>query len=403
MNSFDEKKVNNFSNNNHSSINTNINNINPDYYQFQSKSDSLFNSYNILKIILSPNLSFEKNQFMEMIIELIKSQVKLFINILNLNDHRKIFDILNINNQNLSKQITDIYNSSIIVSSSNELSNKEEINENKFNSSLSLNNKYNSSTKDNNNKKEDNKKINKIKIEKIKQINIKSHESPIKINIDNKDNLNNRNTPLGLSSSIVSKTFTSENHNKNSFNIHIYDNSNNNEKNIKSYSTLKNYKNEKLYATEKKKSKKEYKDNFFYSKSKSISNINKKDLENDNSQYINNTCANNHRLVFRNSKKRFSNINKYQNIKSKVALYLKREDDFINKRINFQIHKNRGSSANKTEGKKGVLSLTESQDIYQLLPKSLKIPLDDYIQKQQNIIFNEKVPTSIKHEENNNH
>ena len=174
-------------------------------------------------------------------------------------------------------------------------------------------------------------------------------------------------------------------------------------KTLKSYSTLKHYKNDKIYATEKKKNKKEYKDTIFYSKSKSISNINKNDLANDNSQYINNTSVNNHRLVFRNSKKRFSNINKYQNIKSKVALYLKREDDFINKRMNFQLHKNRASSANKTEGKKEVFSLTESQDIYQLLPRSLKIPLDDYIQKQQNIIFNEKVASSIKHEENNKH
>ena len=336
-----------------------------------------------------------------MIIELIKSQIKLFINILNLKDQKTIFDILNTNNQNLSKQITEIYNSLILVSSSNEFSNKEEINDNKFNSSLSLNNKYNSSNKDNSNKKEDNK--NKIKIEQIKQINIKSHESPIKINIENKDNVNYRNTSLGLSSAISSQTFTSQNHNKNSFNIHTYENSNNNEKNIKSYSTLKHYKNDKIYATEKKKNKKEYKDTIFYSKSKSISNINKNDLANDNSQYINNTSVNNHRLVFRNSKKRFSNINKYQNIKSKVALYLKREDDFINKRMNFQLHKNRASSANKTEGKKEVFSLTESQDIYQLLPRSLKIPLDDYIQKQQNIIFNEKVASSIKHEENNKH
>ena len=401
MNSFDEKKVNQFTNNNHSNINQNINNMNSEYCQFQSKCDSLFNSYNILKIILSPNLSFEKNQFMEMIIELIKSQIKIFINILNLNDQRKIFDILNINNQNLSKQITEIYNSSILISSSNQLSNKEEINENKFNSNLSLNNKHNSSTKDNSNKAENNKSKNKIKIEQIKQINIKSHESPIKINIDKKDNLYYRNTPLGLSSSITSQTFTSQNHNKNLFNIQTYENNHNNEKNIKSYSTLKSYKNDKLYSTEKKKNKKENKDTFFYSKSKSISNINKKDLPNDNSQYINNTSVNNHRLVFRNSKKRFSNVNKYQNIKSKVALYLKREDDFINKRMNFQLHKNRASSANKTEGKKEVFSLTESQDIYQLLPRSLKIPLDDYIQKQQNIIFNEKVPSSIKHEENN--
>ena len=399
MKSYDKKKINNFTNNNHSNINTNINSINLEDCQFQSKCDSLLNSYDILKIILSPNLSFEKNQFMEMIIDLIKSQIKIFINILNLKDQKTIFDILNTNNQNLSKQITEIYNSSILVLSSNEFSNKEEINDNKVNSSLSLNNKYNSSIKDNINKKEDNK----IKIEQIKQINNKSHESPIKININNKDNLFYRNTPLGLSSAITSQTFTSQNHNKNSFNIHTYENCNNNEKNIKSYSTLKHYKNDKLYATEKKKNKKEYKETFIYSKSKSISNINKNDLVNDNSQYINNTSVNNHRLVYRNSKKRFSNINKYQNIKSKVALYLKREDDFINKRMNFQLHKNRAYSSNKTEGKKEVFSLTESQDIYQLLPRSLKIPLDEYIQKQQNIIFNEKVPSSNKQDENNKH
>ena len=71
--------------------------------------------------------------------------------------------------------------------------------------------------------------------------------------------------------------------------------------------------------------------------------------------------------------------------------------------MNFQLHKNRASSLNKTEGKKEVFSLTESQDIYQLLPRSLKIPLDEYIQKQQNIIFNEKVPSSNKQDENNKH
>ena len=71
--------------------------------------------------------------------------------------------------------------------------------------------------------------------------------------------------------------------------------------------------------------------------------------------------------------------------------------------MNFQLHKNRAYSSNKTEGKKEVFSLTESQDIYQLLPRSLKIPLDEYIQKQQNIIFNEKVPSSNKQDENNKH
>jgi hypothetical protein len=109
MKSYDKKKINNFTNNNHSNINTNINSINLEDCQFQSKCDSLLNSYDILKIILSPNLSFEKNQFMEMIIELIKSQIKIFINILNLKDQKTIFDILNTIKNKLSDIIICLF------------------------------------------------------------------------------------------------------------------------------------------------------------------------------------------------------------------------------------------------------------------------------------------------------
>ena len=75
----------------------------------KTKLDNLLTSYKTLKIILSPNLNEKNNLFMNSIIDLIISQVKLLFNLLNLNDAQKIFDLLNINSQNLSKQISSLY------------------------------------------------------------------------------------------------------------------------------------------------------------------------------------------------------------------------------------------------------------------------------------------------------
>ena len=76
---------------------------------YMSKIETLQNSYNSLKSILSPNLSKNNNSFMSYLIELLISQIKFFVNILNLSNDKKLYENLNSNNQNLSKQIAILY------------------------------------------------------------------------------------------------------------------------------------------------------------------------------------------------------------------------------------------------------------------------------------------------------
>ena len=85
------------------------------------KLENLLNSYNTLKLILSPNLNEKNILFMNSIIDIVVSQLKIFVQLLNINESKKIFEILNINNQNLSKQIANLYEaitSSIYLGSS---------------------------------------------------------------------------------------------------------------------------------------------------------------------------------------------------------------------------------------------------------------------------------------------
>ena len=74
-----------------------------------SKIETLQNSYNSLKSILSPNLSLNNNSFMSYLMELLISQIKFFVNILHLSNDKKLYENLNSNNQNLSKQIAILY------------------------------------------------------------------------------------------------------------------------------------------------------------------------------------------------------------------------------------------------------------------------------------------------------
>ena len=74
-----------------------------------SKLEMLINSYNLLKSILSPNLPENNNSFMSYLIELIISQIKFFVELLDLNEDKKLYELLNFNNQNLSKQIAFLY------------------------------------------------------------------------------------------------------------------------------------------------------------------------------------------------------------------------------------------------------------------------------------------------------
>ena len=74
-----------------------------------SKLETLLNSYTSLKSILSPNLSENNNIFMNSLMDLIISQLKVFLKLLSLKDEKKVFNIINSNNQDLSKQIAFLY------------------------------------------------------------------------------------------------------------------------------------------------------------------------------------------------------------------------------------------------------------------------------------------------------
>ena len=74
-----------------------------------SKFETLLNSYTSLKSILSPNLSENNNMFMNSLFDLIISQLKIFLKLLSLKDEKKLFNIINSNNQDLSKQIAFLY------------------------------------------------------------------------------------------------------------------------------------------------------------------------------------------------------------------------------------------------------------------------------------------------------
>ena len=73
------------------------------------KLENLLNSYIFLKSILSPNLNENNNLFVNSLIDLIISQLKIFLILLNLNEPFKLYEILNINNQKLSKKIAYLY------------------------------------------------------------------------------------------------------------------------------------------------------------------------------------------------------------------------------------------------------------------------------------------------------
>ena len=73
------------------------------------KLENLLDSYSSLKSILSPNLNENNNLFMNSLIDLIISQINIFLVILNLNESKKLYEVLNINNQKLSKQIAYLY------------------------------------------------------------------------------------------------------------------------------------------------------------------------------------------------------------------------------------------------------------------------------------------------------
>ena len=92
------------------------------------KYEMLLNSYNSLKIILSPNLNDDQINFMNEIIELIKTQINFYRKLTASNDPKEFFEMLNLNNQNLSKEIKRLFDHFInIVSNSARNSSNQKI------------------------------------------------------------------------------------------------------------------------------------------------------------------------------------------------------------------------------------------------------------------------------------
>ena len=81
----------------------------PNEVKYNKKFEILKNSLNSLKLILNPNLNEQKKNFLNSIIDMITSQIKLYINLLVTNQEKETYNILNINNQNLSKKISSLY------------------------------------------------------------------------------------------------------------------------------------------------------------------------------------------------------------------------------------------------------------------------------------------------------
>ena len=138
-----------------------------------SKLETLLNSYTSLKSILSPNLSENNNIFMNSLFDLIISQLKIFLKLLSLKDEKKVFNIINSNNQDLSKQIAFLYelpksliNTKISINSSSDKKvidsdlkdlKKESYSSGKKNESFHINNSDNIEILDFNNNKTDSK------------------------------------------------------------------------------------------------------------------------------------------------------------------------------------------------------------------------------------------------------
>lgn len=71
--------------------------------------NTLINSYNTLKTILEPNLTDEKKKLMNFLLELLASQIKLFVDLNSTTNFEKIYQLLNLNNQELSKRISCLF------------------------------------------------------------------------------------------------------------------------------------------------------------------------------------------------------------------------------------------------------------------------------------------------------
>ena len=88
--------------------------------------NNIINSYNTLKIILEPNLTIEKKSLMNFFFFLLNSQLKLFLDLMTTSNLEKIYELLNNNNQKLSKRISSLF--SLIIKNNNNIDSRNAIN-----------------------------------------------------------------------------------------------------------------------------------------------------------------------------------------------------------------------------------------------------------------------------------
>ena len=88
--------------------------------------NNIINSYNTLKIILEPNLTIEKKSLMNFFFETLNSQLKLFLDLMTTSNLEKIYELLNNNNQKLSKRISSLF--SLIIKNNNNIDSRNAIN-----------------------------------------------------------------------------------------------------------------------------------------------------------------------------------------------------------------------------------------------------------------------------------
>jgi len=280
--------------------------------------NTITKSYNTLKIILEPNLTDEKKKLMNFLLELLISQIKLFVDLNSITNLEKIYQILNLNNQVLSKRISCFFY----------LNDK---NDNFFNSESIIEDSKNSR----------NTKLDSLNIISSNDINIKRNIMPNYFS-NNKETIFKTNNTIY---DVDEDNFTASEKNK----ISDYKNPNKNSDLIKTNQKKLDSKNKNSY-------------NINNSNSNSNSNRNSKKLNTYNNKYedkkkdlpynlniniySNNSNNNLRNLTEENYSNYYSINNKYYNTNTKNKNL---NDNLINKQSNEKRKIDKNSSKNKNQ------------------------------------------------------
>ena len=280
--------------------------------------NTITKSYNTLKIILEPNLTDEKKKLMNFLLELLISQIKLFVDLNSITNLEKIYQILNLNNQVLSKRISCFFY----------LNDK---NQNFFNSESIIEDSKNSR----------NTKLDSLNIISSNDINIKRNIMPNYFS-NNKETIFKTNNTIY---DVDEDNFTASEKNK----ISDYKNPNKNSDLIKTNQKKLDSKNKNSY-------------NINNSNSNSNSNRNSKKLNTYNNKYedkkkdlpynlniniySNNSNNNLRNLTEENYSNYYSINNKYYNTNTKNKNL---NDNLINKQSNEKRKIDKNSSKNKNQ------------------------------------------------------